>query len=120
MSQPMWRNHLESSKSSRLFNGSLRGGGDTGLCRESHRVGWLALLFRKEWPSTLPSPPSVSLLLPADSLLASAGENDAWRGWGRGQALREGFLDVLLLRKEILKAGKKSGKSRAWLFELFI
>ena len=54
------------------------------------------------------------------SLLASAGENDAWRGRGRGQALREGFLDVLLLRKETLKAGKKSGKSRAWLFELFI
>lgn len=47
------------------------------------------------------------------------GENDDWRGPERGQALREGFLDVLTLRKETLKAGEKSGKSRAWLFELF-
>lgn len=47
------------------------------------------------------------------------GENDDWRGPERGQAPREGFLDVLTLRKETLKAGEKSGKSRAWLFELF-
>ena len=66
-----------------------------------------------------PQPPICQPPCPG-SLLASAGENDAWRGRGRGQALREGFLDVLLLRKETLKAGKKSGKSRAWLFELFI
>ena len=65
-------------------------------------------------------PPSSALSCPPHSpslLLESAGENDAWGGRG---GRRGDFLDVLMLWKEILKARKKSGKSRAWLFELFI
>ena len=65
-----------------------------------------------------PQPPLCQPSSPR-GLLASVGENDDWRGRERGQTLREGFLDVLMLRKETLKAGEKSGKSRAWLFELF-
>ena len=65
-----------------------------------------------------PQPPICQPSSPS-GLLASVGENDDWRGRERGQTLREGFLDVLMLRKETLKAGEKSGKSRAWLVELF-
>lgn len=56
MSQPTWKNHLESRVYSRLFNGSLRSGKGTGLFWGSQGVGWLAMPFREEWPSTFLSP----------------------------------------------------------------